>query len=53
MANINLKIAHRINTVRELQKVFPEYGVGLDMRSAGHDPILHHDPFVIWGLKRE
>jgi len=38
-------IAHRINTLEELQKLPIEYGVELDLRDSGDDLILQHDPF--------
>jgi hypothetical protein len=40
-----LFIAHRINTVAQLQQVPPEYGVELDLRDSGERLILQHDPF--------
>jgi len=39
-------IAHRRNTVRELQVTNPVYGVEVDIRSEGQRLIIHHDPFV-------
>lgn len=39
-------IAHRRNTVEELRATPTCYGVELDLRSAGSDLIIHHDPFV-------
>lgn len=41
-----LKIAHRINTIAQLQQVPSEYGIELDLRYEGQDLILHHDPFT-------
>lgn len=41
-----LKIAHRINTVAQLEAVPSEYGVELDLRPAGDRIILHHDAFA-------
>ena len=38
-------IAHRINTVRELQALPREFGVELDLRDCGEELILRHDPF--------
>lgn len=38
-------IAHRINTVAELQMVSPEYGVEIDLRDFGNRLVLQHDPF--------
>jgi hypothetical protein len=40
-----LKIAHRINTVRQLKEVPAEYGIELDIRYEGNELILQHDPF--------
>jgi len=39
-------IAHRRNTVAELQVTNPTYGVEVDIRSAGQRLIVHHDPFA-------
>jgi len=38
-------IAHRKNTISELQSTNKNYGVEVDIRSLGHNLILHHDPF--------
>lgn len=38
-------IAHRINTIEELQKIPTHYGVELDLRDHGNRLILQHDPF--------
>ena len=38
-------IAHRINTIRELEAVPREYGVELDLRDYAGRLILSHDPF--------
>lgn len=38
-------IAHRINTIAQLQRVPVEYGVELDLRDRGERLILQHDPF--------
>jgi hypothetical protein len=40
-------IAHRRNTVAELQATNPAYGVEVDIRSEGERLIIHHDPFVV------
>jgi len=40
-----LKIAHRINTVSDLQNVPNQYGIELDIRYENDYLILHHDPF--------
>lgn len=39
-------IAHRRNRIEELQATPAHLGVEIDLRSAGADLILHHDPFV-------
>lgn len=39
-------IAHRRNTVAELQATSPMHGVEVDIRSEGQRLIIHHDPFV-------
>lgn len=39
-------IAHRRNTLAELQATPREYGVELDIRSYGERLVIHHDPFV-------
>jgi len=39
-------IAHRRNTVAELQATDVKYGVEVDIRSVGQQLIMHHDPFV-------
>lgn len=38
-------IAHRINTIAELQDLPRDVGVELDLRDHGDDLILQHDPF--------
>ena len=38
-------IAHRINTVKELKQVPPEFGVEVDLRDHGRRLVLQHDPF--------
>ena len=38
-------IAHRVNTVAELEKLPAEYGVELDVRDSGNDLIIVHNPF--------
>lgn len=40
-----LTIAHRINTVAQLERVPAEYGVEIDLRDSGRRLILRHDPF--------
>lgn len=40
-----LFLAHRINTVEQLQQVPPHQGVELDLRDRGERLILQHDPF--------
>ncbi len=39
-------IAHRRNTVTELQATPVEYGIEVDIRSIGSRLVLQHDPFV-------
>lgn len=39
-------IAHRKNTIAELQATPEIYGVEIDLRSHGADVILHHDAFT-------
>lgn len=41
-----LYIAHRINTIAQLEEVPVEYGVELDLRDHGSRLILQHDPFT-------
>ena len=38
-------IAHRINTVLDLKKVSPNYGIEIDLRDRNDRIILSHDPF--------
>lgn len=38
-------IAHRINTIKELEQIPLEYGVELDIRDYNDNLILQHDPF--------
>lgn len=40
-----LKVAHRINTIAQLEKIPSEYGIELDIRYHNQDLILHHDAF--------
>ena len=37
-------VIHRVNTVAGLLELPSEFGVELDVRSAGGELILHHDP---------
>jgi hypothetical protein len=39
-------IAHRKNTIAELEATPPEYGIEVDIRSFGQRMVIHHDPFV-------
>ena len=41
-----LFIAHRINTIEELNDVPPEYGVEIDLRDYNDSIVLCHDPFM-------
>ena len=38
-------IAHRINTIKELNQIPNEYGIEIDLRDYGDKLILQHDPF--------
>lgn len=38
-------IAHRRNTIAELQATPTRFGVEIDLRSSGNEIVLHHDPF--------
>ena len=38
-------IAHRRNTIIELENTSREYGIEVDIRSNGQDLIIHHEPF--------
>ena len=38
--------SHRVNTISELQKINPEYGVEIDLRTKLGELILSHDPYV-------
>lgn len=40
-------IAHRRNTIAELQATPAQYGVEIDLRSFGSELIVQHDPFVM------
>jgi hypothetical protein len=40
-----LKVIHRINTIEQLQKVPPHYGVEVDLHAYGDKLVVHHDPF--------
>jgi len=40
-------IAHRRNTLEELNATPYQYGVEVDIRSFGEQLIIHHDPFVL------
>ncbi|MEM9102346.1 MAG: hypothetical protein AAGB12_08475 [Pseudomonadota bacterium] len=40
-------IAHRINTLEELEKLPQDFGVELDLRDYGEQLILQHDPFML------
>ncbi len=41
-----LKIAHRINTIAQLNSTPTEFGVEMDLRPDGDNIIIHHDPFT-------
>jgi len=38
-------IAHRINTIKQLQKINPDYGIEIDIRDNKNNLIVVHDPF--------
>ncbi len=38
-------IAHRINTIKHLQKINTNYGIEVDIRDDGNNLIIVHDPF--------
>lgn len=40
------RIAHRINTLKQLRETSCEFGVEVDVRSWGNELVIHHDPFV-------
>ncbi len=48
-----LKIAHRINTIKQLKETPIEYGVEIDIRYENDYLILHHDPFMTGELLEE
>lgn len=39
-------IAHRKNTIAELEATPVQYGIEVDIRSFGQRMVIHHDPFV-------
>lgn len=39
-------IAHRRNTIADLEATDARYGIEVDIRSQGNDLVIHHDPFV-------
>jgi len=39
-------IAHRINTIEELQQIPTEYGIEIDLRDSNNKIIVTHDPFT-------
>jgi len=38
-------IAHRINKIKQLKKINPNYGIEIDIRDDGNNLIVVHDPF--------
>ncbi len=40
-----LYIAHRVNTIEQLERTPTEYGVEIDLRDRGDRLFLQHDPF--------
>jgi hypothetical protein len=49
---VNL-IAHRRNTIALLAETPVDLGVEVDIRSEGAELVIHHDPFVVDGLRFE
>ena len=39
-------IIHRLNKIKDLKKISPEYGVEIDIRANGSNLILNHEPFT-------
>ena len=44
---MDMLISHRINTKRELADTPTQYGIEIDLRDAGDDIVLAHDPFCV------
>ena len=40
-------ISHRINSTRELAATPSQYGIEVDLRDAGNEIVLSHDPFCV------
>lgn len=41
-----IRVAHRINTIEQLEATPEHLGAELDLRAEGKDIIIHHDPFT-------
>jgi hypothetical protein len=39
-----IKIVHRVNTIRQLKKIPPRFGVEVDIRGFGKKLVLNHEP---------
>ena len=39
-------IHHRRNSIEDLEATDAKYGIEVDIRSNGHDLIIHHDPLA-------
>ena len=48
-----LYIAHRINTIEELNSIPLEWGVEIDLRDFNDDIVLQHDPYISNTIKFE
>jgi len=48
-----LYIAHRINTIEELNSIPLEWGVEIDLRDHNDDIVLQHDPYISNTIKFE
>ena len=39
-------IIHRVNKIKDLKKISPNFGVEIDIRTYGSNLILNHEPFA-------
>lgn len=39
-------VIHRVNTIKKLQQIPPQFGCEIDIRTWGNELILNHDPFL-------
>ena len=39
-------VIHRVNTLAKLQSVPVQFGCEIDIRAAGSELVLHHEPFM-------